>query len=546
VTGRAALTVGSRAAVLLVLLVSTPFVVAELGPHSYGVWIVVVAIAGLYGVADGGFAPAVGRLVAHALARGDRQAVRELASTAFVANLLLGLALGALAWVLVPSFTELLEPPPGERAEAELAIRLAVITGVAVNAAGVLEGALIGLNRIDLLAGVRMVYAALLGAGIAAVLIAGGGVAELAATQLAAWTLVIAVAATTARLAWGAPLFALDALAPARLRTLLRFGLPAQASRISLIGALQYERLLVAALIGAGAAAGYGIASLAVGGLRALMGQAAVPLLPTLTEIAARGERPRLDAEFARSSQQLSIAFAAAFGALAAVAPLLVEAWVGPGFENAVRYTWILSGGFAISALATTGFALAQALGRPGIEAASAAVATAVYLIAVAVIVAWLGATGAAVGTAAGLVAGGAYCFTALLRAGLARPRVVVSTLAPIAAGVAVAVPFALVSGWLVEEMVATRLVAAGAALVVGVAYLLTLATLLGGAGLLALPRRWRRHEAPRRWDRRVTTAAGWIAVAAVIPPLVIAVAAWPMLTLVIVLPGEPRRMPSS
>jgi O-antigen/teichoic acid export membrane protein len=539
-TGRAALTVGSRAAVLLVLLVSTPFVVAALGPDAYGIWVVVVAIAGLYGVVDGGFAPALGRLVAAALARDDRTAARELTTTACAANLLLGILLGAIAWLLVPSFAELLGPPPGARDEAELAIRIAVVTGVAVNAAGVLDGALIGLNRIDLLARVRVAYAALLAAQIAVVLARGGGVAALAAAQLAAWTVAIALAAFVTRRAFGGPLLVFGALAPRRIGELLRFGLPPQASRIALIGALQYERLIVAALVGAGAAAGYGVASLLVGGLRALMGQAVLPLLPALTTLATHGERQRLDGEFARSSQRLAVAFAATFGVLAAVAPLAIDAWVGAGFEDAVRYTWILCAGFAVSALATTGYALAQAVGRPGIEAASAGVGTAVYVVAVAGLVAWLGAAGAAIGTTAGLVAGGAYCFVALARGRLARPRVLAAALGPLVAGAVVALPFALASAWLAEHAAVTRPVAAGLALTLGGGYVGVLAIALAATGQLGGVRSWaaRAGGVARRWLPRAGVVAGWAALLVATPALVAGVAVWPALTVLVALTG--------
>ncbi len=546
-TGRAALTVGSRAAVLAVLLLSTPFVVAALGQDAYGIWVVVVAIAGLYGVVDGGFAPALGRLVAAALTRGDRAAVRELTTVAFAANMVIGVVLGAAAWLLAPGFADLLGPPADQRSETELAIRLAVVTGVAVNAAGVLDGALIGMGRIDLLAAVRIVYAALLGIGIAVVLAFGGGVAELAGAQLAAWAVAIAVATVAARWAFGAPLLALGALAPGRLGELLRYGLPAQASRISLIGALQYERLMVAALVGAGAAAGYGLASLLVGGLRALMGQATLPLLPALTALAVRGERERLTREFARDGRRLAVLFAAAFGGLAAVAPLAVAAWVGPGFEEAVGYTWILCAGFAVSALATTGYALAQAVGRPAIEARSAGVATFVYVGAVAVLVAWLGAAGAAIGTTAGLVAGGAYCFAALARTGTAPRATLLAGVAPLVTAGLLATPFAAAAELAVGGDGIGRAAAAGLAIAFAAAYLLVLAGALAATGQLGGPEDRRAHVrrlvagaralavALAPWGRRAAMVALALALLAATPVLIASVSIWPALTVVAV-----------
>ncbi len=530
-TGRALLTVGSRAAVLLVLLATTPFVVDALGPSGYGIWVVVVAIAGLYGIVDAGFAPAVGRLVAHALARDDRRAAREVTSTALAGNLLTGLVLLVPAWLLAPQFVELLAPAP---AGAELAVRLAFVTGVAVNAAGVLDGALIGLDRIALLAGVRVVYAVLLAAGIAFVLVDGGGIAELAAAQLAAWAVAIAVAAVAARHAFGEPLVSLRAIAAVRVRALLRFGLPPQASRVSLIGALQYERLMVAALVGAGAAAGYGIASLLVGGLRTLMGQAALPLLPALTATAARGDRAALDAQFAAAAGRLAVGFAAAFGLLAAAVPAILHAWIGPVFDDAARYTWILTAGFAASALATTAYALVQATGQPGIEARTAAVTTVLYLLVGAALLAVFGAAGAAVGTAVGLIAGSAYCFAAVVRLGLAPRGAVLAAWAPLATAAALALPFAMASARIVDGGV-SRPAAAGVAVAVGTAYLAVLLAVLRLTGQLpAIP------LAPIRRalavpTRRIAVALACLALAAGAPLLVLAIAVWPTATMLAV-----------
>ncbi|NLT06937.1 MAG: hypothetical protein GXY03_11600 [Solirubrobacterales bacterium] len=519
-TGRSLLAVGSRGAVLAVLLVATPFLVDTLGADGYGIWVVAVAVAGLYGVVDGGFAPAVGRLLAFALARGDRRAARELASTALAASLALGMAVGAAAWLAAPAFAALLDG--GGEPETVTALRLAVVTGVAVNAAGVLEGALIGLDRIGLLAAVRLTYAALLGAGITAVLAGGGGVAALAGAQLAAWLATLAVALAAATAAFDGPLLRVDAVRRGRLGELLRFGLPPQASRLSLIGALQYERLVVAALVGAAAAAGYGAASLLVGGLRTLMGQAAVPLLPTLTRLAATAGPAAAAAEFARSGRRLALLVAGAFGALAVAAPLVIPAWVGPEVEGAVGLAWILCAGFAASALATAGYALAQAGGRPGIEAAAAGVAAAVYVPAVAVLVAVLGTTGAAIGTAAGLGAGCAWCLVAVVRARLAPSRAVAGLLAAPLGAAALAAPLALAAAAMAETA-PTRGLAAALGLGLAVAYAALFAAGAWAAGRGA-------------WRSRAARGACWAALAVAAPALVATVALWPALAVLAVL----------
>lgn len=412
---QALLLVASRMGSAGVLLLLTPYLVARIGRAEFGVWVLAVATIGMFSLVDFGAAAATGRLVAHAAAS-DRARIASVVTTGLVLRTAQALLIGAVAWALVPPVASNLSVPAELEPDVVLVLRLALVTGMLANLAGVFNGALVGLGRIRTLAVVSFAGPALFGTAAVVVLLSGGNVVGLMVTQLASQALTLAALSVAARRAHGERLLVASGWKRDVVRELFQFGLPRQLSWIAFVGAMQYERLLIGVLVGATAAAAYGPAGLLVGGLAGLISPAIMPLMPALTRLAVVEGREALSEAYARAVRQLAVLWAAAFGALAAVATPLVAAWVGPGFGSTPRYIQILATGFLLRAIAEVGFAAAQADRRPKLEGLAAVVTIAVTGIGSPILVGTLGTPGAAVGTAAGLAAG-SLTFFALVAA---------------------------------------------------------------------------------------------------------------------------------
>lgn len=142
---------GGVAAEALVGLILTPFLVHSLGDETYGIWILIGAMTGCFGVLDFGLRGAVGRFVAFHHARNDRAAIERVLSTAAVT--LCGVALVALAGMCITAWALpwLFEIP----AELVSAARWAtVIVGLQLAAFFVLrlfDAALFAYQRFDIL-----------------------------------------------------------------------------------------------------------------------------------------------------------------------------------------------------------------------------------------------------------------------------------------------------------------------------------------------------------------------------------------------------------
>lgn len=90
-------------------LVVTPLLIRTLGDETYGIWILIGAFTGYFGMLDLGLRGAVGRFVALHSARGERHLVQAVLSTATVALSGIGLVafagISLMAWLLPSLFT---------------------------------------------------------------------------------------------------------------------------------------------------------------------------------------------------------------------------------------------------------------------------------------------------------------------------------------------------------------------------------------------------------------------------------------------------------
>jgi O-antigen/teichoic acid export membrane protein len=416
---RAGLTLtAAQAAEAVALLVLAPVLLAGLGPESFGVWVAIAAVSAAAGLIDSGVTSAPGRLSARAVARGERERVGALVVTGAAAQLAQSGLLMAAAWLAAPAVADALAGP-AQQAEAESALRIAVGAMLVLRLATVFDGALVGLRRVGLLAGIRLART-ILYVGLA-VPAASDGLEAVFAAQLAAQVAGLLASAAAVRVTLGLPLLRPGALARGELRELVRYGAPRRTATAATVLAQRAGPLAVAPVAGPAAAGEAGIAFIACAGAAMLVTQAATPLTSAFAEAAVAG-REELAERYRAAAVATALAAAAVFGSLGAAAPAVVRAWTGEELGDAAGAIRWLAPGFALLCVASVAAIAGQAAGRPGLEGRAAALGAAALVV--------LAPAGALVGDAPGAAAGtsialclwaGAY-LRSLRRAGLAAP----------------------------------------------------------------------------------------------------------------------------
>jgi O-antigen/teichoic acid export membrane protein len=161
-----------------------PFIVHSLGNTGYGLWTLVLALTGYFGLLDLGIRSSVGRFVARYVALGDEENVNRTVSTAFVMLSVASVIALVTTWVVVQFFFERFKVEPQYVESGKTALLLTGLNMACILPLGVFSAVLIAIERFDIVSGVTMSMELLRAALVVAVLKLGYGLVGLACIVL--------------------------------------------------------------------------------------------------------------------------------------------------------------------------------------------------------------------------------------------------------------------------------------------------------------------------------------------------------------------------
>jgi O-antigen/teichoic acid export membrane protein len=154
----------------------TPFILNQLEPDMYGLWVLVGSVVAYGSLLDFGIAGAVTKYVAEYDAKGQLKEARELVATALTLYAVLGLIVVVASFALAPLFPRFFNVPAEDGQTAVWLVRLSGLgMGVAVMSASAIA-VLRGLQRFDLMNLLGVVTTLLVAGATVVILLAGGGV----------------------------------------------------------------------------------------------------------------------------------------------------------------------------------------------------------------------------------------------------------------------------------------------------------------------------------------------------------------------------------
>ncbi len=164
----------------------SPFILHRLGDVAYGVWVLVVAVVGYLSLLDMGLQGSILRFVSQGHAKQDHEFASDAVSAALWMRLQISVVAIVLSGCIAVVFPAMFKVPPAMVSSARIAIVLTGATTAATMTFGVYGGVISGLNRYDLQNYVALIQMACRVIGIVSVLLAGYGIASIAACELGA------------------------------------------------------------------------------------------------------------------------------------------------------------------------------------------------------------------------------------------------------------------------------------------------------------------------------------------------------------------------
>jgi O-antigen/teichoic acid export membrane protein len=376
----------------------TPYIVSRLGNEAYGVWVLLAALVSYIGLIDLGLGASFVKHIAEYHARDDREGINGVYSTGMVFYLVVSAVLAGLAYTLIGPVLKILAPPPDMHGAARVVLILAIPALILGNFIGVYQSVLNGLQRMDLSNKIMMLITVIHASGCVIALELGLGLVGLAMNQILSSIIGLGITAYYAYRQNPSLLFNLR-LVKDHLPRLLPYGLNMQVSNLTVLVNSQFDKLVVNRFVDVSHVTFYDIASRIPSTARSFPGLPLAALLPASSELQATRGKTELYEFFARASKYVCVTAIPIFAALIMTADLVIEAWVGPGYEVSVLVVRILCIGYLLNALAGPVTPLAAGMGRSDYQRNYEAISLILNVSLSVLLINFYGFYGAACGT---------------------------------------------------------------------------------------------------------------------------------------------------
>jgi O-antigen/teichoic acid export membrane protein len=377
----------------------TPFILSQLGPSSYGLWVLVGSIAAYGFLFDLGITSAVVKYTAEYQARDDIEQMSSLIATTLWFYLLIGLLLIVLGALFAPIFPQIFNVAEGEE---EIASWLVLITSVSMAMSlisTIPTSVLSGLQRFDLINILTTSGTLFVAIATIITLLMGGGVLGMVAVTIPLTLLMQIPSIWLVKRVEPGLRYGLRGADRTLARTLFSYSSAIFVSKIS--GNLQNktDEIVIGAFLPITAITPYSLARRLSEISQILTNQFMRVILPLASELDAGNDQGRLRALYLTSTR-LTLAIFFPFGAIMTIlAPNILTVWVGEEYVPYGYLVFILTIARFVDIIGWPGGAVLQGMARHR-PLAYMSLGAAILNLAISIVLApRLGLFGVALGT---------------------------------------------------------------------------------------------------------------------------------------------------
>ena len=391
----------------LYMIVLVPVATRFLGKEQYGLWTAVLALTGYIGLADLGLSTSFVTYIARYVALGDLKTANRVVTHGLLFYLLVSSVMLIVSIVAYPALFDFLNIKEADWATARSALYLSVAVFAVTSVAGVYGSILAAVQRMD---SFNLQFVGLLAVKFSftcAALMAGYGVRGVFVADLTATMMSIPVVLYLARRSVPGLILRWDGYDKTLMRTLLKFGLRLQVSRVADIVQMSFDKLLLTRYLGLSATAMYDYGSRPINRLRTLPVTAISSLIPAVSALDANDNDARIRAAVVRSTRYLVLLAVPLFSLCILFAQRLMTLWIGPGNELAAYTLQLLSVGSCVAVVMSALSLVSLGKGEPEFQMRTTLVQAIINVILSTVLVMHYGFMGAVTGTTLSMIVGG-------------------------------------------------------------------------------------------------------------------------------------------
>jgi membrane protein EpsK len=350
---------------ILIGLLLTPFLIAQLGKKDYGIWALTVSFVGYYGLLRLSVGAGIMRYVPFYAGRGDHEAASQVVST--------GLAMFTVVGAVILLVSTMVAGPTARfyKGGHELAV-LVWIMGIAAAVEcpmRIFDAALRARERWTIANVIAVANAILYAAGLVACLLLGYGLTEMGCVVIVSALITLILGILTMRKVCPELRLSIRMVKLQRLRELLTFGVLTVIGTMAYSLALQNHRLIIGKLVSLEAVGVYAVAALLIEKVRSVVWAPLQVSWPRFALLDGGRDYEGVTRLFHKTTRYSAILASWAVLLVLVAGPPFIRLWVGGGFEAAGSVLVVLGIGCLVESSLYANGSLLGGTGRQGMVA---------------------------------------------------------------------------------------------------------------------------------------------------------------------------------
>lgn len=357
-----------RSWAMVVGLLLMPYMISVLGVERFGVWPLVFPITRYLGMFDLGAGTASVKYIAEYHTRREYDALNGIVNTSFVFYLIFGCCLIALVAACSDFILRFLRIPPAVFDEA----RFVLLGGAAIlslsNAFSVFEAVTKGLQRMEVTNTVAVLASLVDLVGTVVFLQLGYGLKGLVYKEVLVFILTAGLFVFFAFKLLPSLKVGLRFCRRESLWVLLGYGIKVQVSQMADLASSQVDKVLLGYFLGLSPVTFYELGAKVVLASKRMTRVLTSAIMPAASEIEARRDPETLLRLYFRASKYLALAATPLFLLVIFAAPLIMQSWMGTGYELSALAIQLLAFGHFVHLLTAVGTTIVKGIGKPEYE----------------------------------------------------------------------------------------------------------------------------------------------------------------------------------
>ncbi|MCK5161473.1 MAG: oligosaccharide flippase family protein [Candidatus Aureabacteria bacterium] len=384
---------------ILIALFLTPYIISHIGVERYGMWAIIGAVTGYFGLFDFGIGTSFVKYISEFYTKKDCEKINQVVNTGFLFYSIFAIFIITLAFFIINPLLVFFKIPSHLYNEAFFVFLLGIILFSISNALSPFRAIQDGLQRMDITNKVTISISIPIIIGTIFFLEKGYGLPGLMVNNAIVLVISSAVNIIIAFKILPELKFNLFSFNKGVFKKLFGFGYKLQISRLANLISFQTDKLLITYFLGIGLVVFYQLGSLILQKVRQIPLVLISALIPAVSEIdVKKGKEPLIEL-YLRGSKYLIFISTPVLFFMVANASLIMLAWMGQGYEKAALVIQILAIGYFAATVTGVASSITAGIARTELSMKFGIFMTVLNLFLSIILIIKIGFIGAVLGT---------------------------------------------------------------------------------------------------------------------------------------------------